>query len=121
MIRGTSGFLIAPAHFVERHAVVVIIAIGESVVAIGHGASHLPVDGSLVLVAVVGLALAACLWWIYFGGDEERAERALLALPQLTRARAALRAFGYWHMPMLLGSSPRRPSSAKLSLTRSTR
>ena len=102
-IRGTSGFLVGPAHFVERHGLVVMIAIGESVVAIGFGASQLPVDGSLVAVAVVGLALSACLWWLYFGGDDERAEHALEALPQLQRAYAAVRAFGYWHMPMLMG------------------
>ena len=102
-IRGTSGFLIAPAHFVERHALVVIIAIGESIVAIGYGAAHLPVDGSLVAVAVVGLALSACLWWLYFGGDEELAEQALGTLPQLQRAQTAVRAFGYWHLPLLLG------------------
>jgi low temperature requirement protein LtrA len=99
----TSGFLVAPAHFVERHGLVVIIAIGESVVAIGAGASHLPLDSSLVLVAAVGLALSACLWWLYFGGDDERAEHALEAMPQGERAQAAVWAFGYWHMPMLLG------------------
>jgi low temperature requirement protein LtrA len=98
-----AGFLIAPAHFVERHGLVVIIAIGESVVAIGFGASQLPVDGSLVAVAMVGLALSACLWWLYFGGDDERAEHALEALPALERAQSAVRAFGYWHIPMLLG------------------
>ena len=103
LIRGTSGFLIEPAHFVERHGLVVIIAIGESIVAIGYGASHLPVDASLVAVAVVGLALSACLWWLYFGGDEERAERALAALPQLERAQTAVRAFGHWHLALLLG------------------
>jgi low temperature requirement protein LtrA len=103
LFRVTSGFLIAPAHFVERHGLVVIVAIGESVVAIGFGASQLPIDGSLVAVAVVGLALSACLWWLYFGGDDERAEHALTALPQFERAQASLSAFGYWHMPMLLG------------------
>ncbi len=103
IVRRPSGFLIAPAHFVERHGLVVIIAVGESVVAIGFGASHLPVDGSLVAVAAVGLMLSACLWWLYFGGDDSRAEQALEGLPELERATAALRAFGYWHMPMLLG------------------
>jgi low temperature requirement protein LtrA len=101
--RGLGGFLVAPAHFVERHGLVVIVAIGESVVAIGFGASQLPLDGSLVAVAAVGLALSACLWWLYFGGDDERAEHALTAMPELERAQAALRAFGYWHVPMLLG------------------
>jgi low temperature requirement protein LtrA len=103
LIRGTSGFLVGPAHFVERHGLVVIVAIGESVVAVGFGAAHLPVDASLVAVALVGLALSACLWWLYFGGDDERAEHALGNLPQLERAQAAVRAFGYWHLPMLLG------------------
>src|SRR6266516_4000261 len=103
VIRGLRGFGIAPAHFVERHGLVVIVAIGESVVAVGIGASHLPVDGALVVAAALGLALSACLWWAYFGGDAERAEQALAAMPPVERARAALRGFGYWHLPMLLG------------------
>jgi low temperature requirement protein LtrA len=103
LLRGAEGFLVAPAHFVERHGLVVLIAIGESVIALGVGASHLPIDGSLVAAAVVGLAFSACLWWLYFGGDDTRAEHALLRLPDRERATAALRAFGYWHLPMLLG------------------
>jgi low temperature requirement protein LtrA len=103
VIRGNRGFEIAPAHFVERHGLVVIVAIGESVVAIGIGASHLPVDGALVAVATLGLALSACLWWLYFVGDSERAERALGAMPPVRRALGALNGFGYWHLPMLLG------------------
>jgi low temperature requirement protein LtrA len=103
VIRGNQGFDIAAAHFVERHGLVVIVAIGESVVAVGIGASHLPVDVPLAAVAALGLALSACLWWIYFGGDDELAERALAALPPVPRARAALNGFGYWHLVLLLG------------------
>ena len=103
VIRGNRGFDIAAAHFVERHGLVVIVAIGESVVAIGIGASHLAVDGALVVVALLGLALSACLWWLYFGGDTERAERALRTMQPVRRARAALNAFGYAHLPILLG------------------
>ena len=73
LLRGNSGFLIEPAHFVERHGLVMIIAMGESIVAIGFGASTLAVNGSLAAVVIVGLALTACLWWLYFGGDDERA------------------------------------------------
>jgi low temperature requirement protein LtrA len=101
--RREGSFLIGASHFVERHGLVVIIAIGESVVAIGFGAGHLRIDAALVLVAVVGLALSACLWWLYFGEDLEPAERALSSLELEARARAALFAFGYWHLPMLLG------------------
>src|ERR1700730_1904196 len=63
VIRGNRGFDIGAAHFVERHGLVLLIAIGESVVAIGIGASHLPVDGGLVVAAGLGLGLSACLWW----------------------------------------------------------
>jgi low temperature requirement protein LtrA len=73
------------------------------VVAIGIGAAGQPVGLALVLVAVLGLLLAACLWWAYFGGDDSRAERALAAVPEDRRAAVAVRAFGYWHLPILLG------------------
>ncbi|MGI8922072.1 MAG: low temperature requirement protein A [Solirubrobacteraceae bacterium] len=98
-----SGFEIAPAHFVERHGLVVIITIGESIVAIGVVAAGLPVNLALVGVALLGLALSACLWWTHFGGDEERAERALSAAPREQRPRLAVNAFGYWHLPILFG------------------
>jgi low temperature requirement protein LtrA len=97
------GFRVAPAHFVERHGLVVIVALGESIVAIGIGAADLPVDLSLAAVAVLGLLLAACLWWAYFGGDDTRAERALAAIPDDRRGWVAVQSFGYWHLLMLGG------------------
>jgi low temperature requirement protein LtrA len=103
LVTGIGGFRVAPAHFVERHGLVVIVALGESVVAIGIGATGQPVDLALTSVAVLGLLLAACLWWAYFGGDDSRAERALAAVPEDHRAAVAVRAFGYWHLPILLG------------------
>jgi hypothetical protein len=75
-----SGFEIGPAHFVERHGLVVIVAIGESVIAVGIGASQLEVDAGMIAVAVLGLALSACFWWTYFGGDDTRAEWRSLTL-----------------------------------------
>ena len=104
VIRGLAGFEVAPSHFVERHGLVLIIAIGESVVAVGIGASGLPVDAGLAVVALLGLALSACLWWLYFGrGDDERADRALAGMEPLLRARRALTAFFYCYLAMLLG------------------
>jgi low temperature requirement protein LtrA len=94
---------VRPEHFVERHGLVVIVALGESVVAIGIGASKLPLDAELAGVAVLGLLLSACLWWAYFGGDDEAAERALAREPLAQRAWKALIAFGVWHLPILLG------------------
>jgi low temperature requirement protein LtrA len=98
-----SGFVIAPGHFVERHGLVVIVAIGESVVAVGIGAGSLPVDAELVAGAVLGLALTACLWWSYFGGDEDAPEAAMQAAPAAERPRLAINAFGYAYLPLLLG------------------
>ena len=97
------GFEVGPSHFVERHGLVVIIAIGESVVAVGIGAAGLPVDAALAGVAVLGLLLSACLWWAYFGGDDTRAERALAATPPDRRPIVAVHAFGHWHLPILFG------------------
>jgi low temperature requirement protein LtrA len=102
-LAGVGGFRIAPAHFVERHGLVVIVALGESIVAIGIGAAGLPVDLALATVAVLALLVAACLWWAYFGGDDTRAEHALAAVPDDRRGWVAVQAFGYWHLPMLLG------------------
>ncbi|HSS59565.1 MAG TPA: low temperature requirement protein A [Solirubrobacteraceae bacterium] len=97
-------FEIFPAHFVERHGLVVIVAIGESVVAIGIGAADLAVDAELVLVAVLGLLLCAGLWWAYFGADDdEKAERAMSAAPAPERAVMALVGFGRAHYFLLLG------------------
>ncbi len=98
------GFAIAPAHFVERHGLVVIVAIGESVVAVGIGAAELAVDAELIVVAVLGLLLCAGLWWSYFGADDdEQAERALTDAPATRRAWIALESFGCAHYFLLLG------------------
>jgi low temperature requirement protein LtrA len=97
------GFTISPSHFVERHGLLFIIAIGESVVAIGAGAAGLPVDVRLLTVAVLGMTLSYLMWWVYFGGDDGGAEEALAAIDPSRRARAALSAYGWAHYFILLG------------------
>ena len=97
-------FDIQPSHFVERHGALVIIVFGESVVDIGIGAEGHAVTVSLALSAVLGLALVAALWWAYFGiGDDERAERAMLAADPAARPALALAAYFFAYIPMLLG------------------
>jgi low temperature requirement protein LtrA len=96
------GFVISAAHFVERHGLVVIVALGESVVVIGAGAAGLELDAGLVLVALLSLGLSAALWWTYFS-DERDVERALEAIPPERRPRIAILGFGYWHFGLLLG------------------
>ena len=99
-----SSFEIAPGHFVERHGLVIIVAIGESVVAAGIGAAGLPVDAELMLAVVLALLLSAGLWWAYFGADDdEQAERALTDAPPRRQPWIALEGFGVAHYFLLLG------------------
>jgi low temperature requirement protein LtrA len=93
----------APGHFSERHGLIIIVALGESIVALGIGASELSLDVKLVGVAVLGLALVSCPWWAYFGGDEEAPERALTSAPRERRPGLAFNAFGYAYLALLLG------------------
>jgi low temperature requirement protein LtrA len=91
-------------HFVERHGLLLLIALGESVVAIGIGVSHEPLSPRLFLAVLLGLALAATLWWSYFARDEESAELALAAIEPLPRRLlTAVRAYYWCYVPMLLG------------------
>jgi low temperature requirement protein LtrA len=105
IVHPRSLFELRPGHFAERHSALLIVALGESVAAIGIGAAALGGTGGwLVLSALLGLALAAALWWIIFGsGDEERAERALRAASSEQRTALALAALFYWNAPLLLG------------------
>jgi low temperature requirement protein LtrA len=97
-------FEIAPGHFVERHGLVVIVALGESVVAVGIGATAHALTVGLVAVAVLGLALTACLWWVYFGqGEDEKALEAMRSAPPRDRPRLALNGFYHWHLLILFG------------------
>jgi low temperature requirement protein LtrA len=98
----TEGFVIAAEHFCERHGLVIIVALGESIVVVGAGAAGVPLDLRLAVVALLSLALSAALWWLYFR-DESAVEHAMVAAPPARRARLALVGFGYWHYGLLLG------------------
>jgi low temperature requirement protein LtrA len=95
------GFQVAASHFVERHGLVVIVALGESIVVLGVGAGGAEVGLELGLIAVLGLALSASLWWTYFS-HEETVDSAMLAAREAERPRLAL-LLGYAHFFLLLG------------------
>jgi low temperature requirement protein LtrA len=96
-------FDIRPAHYAERTGALVIVALGESVAAIGIGAAPAGVTFPVALAAVLGLAVSAALWWTYFGdGDDERAEQSMSAADMSRRAPLALATY-YAHVPILLG------------------
>jgi low temperature requirement protein LtrA len=108
LVHPARHFELRPAHFTERHSGLLIVALGESVAAIGIGAArltgHSGADNArLVVAAVLGLALAAALWWAALGtGDEEQAERALAASGGARRTALGLSLF-YGYIPVLLG------------------
>src|SRR5262249_1861557 len=95
---------IRPDHFVERHGLVVMVALGESVVAVGIGASHIHISWQMLAVAALGLMLSVELWWVYFVGDDAEAEAALRAMKPTRRQFYETNVAYYWsHLVMLLG------------------
>jgi low temperature requirement protein LtrA len=99
----SSGWRLAPSHFAERHGLIVIIALGESIVAIGVG-SETGVDAGVVMAAVLGIAVAAALWWLYFDVVALVAERRLHnAAEGRERNEIARDSFSYVHFPMVAG------------------
>jgi low temperature requirement protein LtrA len=104
MLSGASGWrLNSASHFAERHGLIIIIALGESIVAIGVGVGALPLSAPIVVASVLGLTIAACLWWAYFDVVTLMGERVLRRSEGEERARLARDAYTYLHMPMVAG------------------
>ena len=103
LVGGVSGFRVHAGHFVERHGLVIIIALGESIVAVGVGVSGLAIGAGIIIAAVLGVALAAGLWWAYFDLVMLAAERRLSRAKGGERARLARDSYSYLHLPMVSG------------------
>jgi low temperature requirement protein LtrA len=103
MRRAETGFELRPAHFAERHGLIVIIALGESVVDLGIGAEGRLHDAATVVTAILGLALAAALWWLYFDRDDGAGAAALAAQTSAGQARLALFAYSLGVLVMVAG------------------
>ncbi len=100
---GAEGWMLVPRHFAERHGLIVLIALGESIVAIGVGAEA-GIGAGVVAAAVLGIAVAGAMWWLYFDVV------ALVAARRLENASAgrerneiARDSFSYLHLPMVAG------------------
>jgi low temperature requirement protein LtrA len=101
---GAEGWrLNAPAHFAERHGLIIIIALGESLVALGVGAADEPVSAPLVTAVVLGLGISVALWWAYFDVVAPVAERVLHRAHGSERARLGRDSYTYLHLPMVAG------------------
>jgi low temperature requirement protein LtrA len=101
--RHGSWRLHSAAHWTERHGLFIMLAIGESVVAIGVGAAQQPISGPLLVAAVLGVGAAVCLWWLYFDLVQLAAERRLLEEHGEARVKLAIEAYSYGHFPIVAG------------------
>jgi low temperature requirement protein LtrA len=100
---GGRGWRVFPAHFAERHGLIVIIALGESIVAIGIGAAGIDLGGRVVLAAILGVVVSAALWWSYFDVVAIVAERKMTEAKGVARSRIARDSYSYLHLPMVAG------------------
>ena len=90
-------------HWTERHGNFIILAIGESVVAIGAGAAQQPISTPLLAGAVLGVAVAVGLWWLYFDVASLAAEQRLTEIQGQARVRLVVEAYTYGHFPIVAG------------------
>ena len=99
----SEGWKLMPAHFAERHGLILIIALGESIVAIGIGSDAI-VDGGVVLAASLGVGIASAMWWLYFDVAVWLGEERLVdAVPGREQNEMARDAYSLLHFPMVAG------------------
>jgi low temperature requirement protein LtrA len=102
LLFGTEEFHLDPAHFAERHGLIVMIALGESILAIG-AAAQFTLSGGQVFAALFGITAVAALWWAYFDVVAIVAERRLSEAPPGEQAPLARDAYSYLHFPLIAG------------------
>jgi low temperature requirement protein LtrA len=101
LVRGMTGWRLQPAHFIERHGLIVIIAIGESLIAIGIGARNTGLSASVIVAAVLGLIVVISFWLGYFDFFPLRAQQLLADRSGEQRTALARYVFTYFHLPMV--------------------
>ena len=102
-LSGVRGWRVHAAHFAERHGLILIIAIGEALVAIGFGARGTGLGGGVILAAVLGLVIAASFWLAYFDFFSVGVQRLLADSSGERRVALARDVYTYLHLPMIAG------------------
>ena len=99
---GEFGWAVAPEHFAERHGLIILIALGESIIAIGIGAGF-DLDTGVIVAAVLGIVVVSTLWWLYFDVAAIFARARLMQATGTVLHWLALHAYSYLHLPMMAG------------------
>jgi low temperature requirement protein LtrA len=102
-LRGIEGWRLSPSYFAERHGLIIIIALGESIFAIGVGAAGAALSLETITAAVLGIVIVAVLWGTYFDRSPGRVEANLHALQGRARNTTARDAYSFLHLPMAAG------------------
>ncbi len=103
LLGGLRGWRLQPAHFVERHGLIVIIAIGESLIAIGLGERESGISTGVIVAALLGFAVATSFWLAYFDFFTIRAQQLLIERSGVERTALARDLYTYLHLPMVAG------------------
>jgi low temperature requirement protein LtrA len=122
------GWNLHPEHFVERHGLFVIIALGETLIVAAGGVAGATWSGDLLTIALLAVAITCALWWTYFTRAKPQCDHALESVRGATQSKMARDVFSLWHFPMLCGviayavaveaavSHPSEPFSLELRL-----
>jgi low temperature requirement protein LtrA len=102
-VSGTEWRLPSARHFAERYGLIVIIALGESIIAVGVGVADLPLTVPIAAAALLGLTVSVALWWAYFDVVAPVAERVLAGRTGADRVRLARDSYTYLHSLMIAG------------------
>jgi len=100
---GQAEWKVDAAHFAERHGLILIIALGEGIIAVGIALEGVPIDASLALLLAVGLAGVCAMWWAYFDRLQEVMESALRLAEGRETGHIARDVYSLLHYPMIVG------------------
>lgn len=103
LLAGTRGWKVDAGHFVERHSLIIIIALGESLVALGLSAAGEQLTAGVITAAALGVIVIAAMWWLYFDIVAVVAEQRLASLTGQAQTRMARDSYTYLHLPMVAG------------------
>lgn len=103
LLSGNGWRVNSARHFSERYGLIIIVALGESIVSIGIGVAALPISWPITVGSLLGLAISGLLWWAYFDVAALAVERALAAADGERQIKIARNCYTYWHFPMIAG------------------